>query len=159
MKLKIFSISLIIVFFIFSAVCFSKEPDPKVWEYFGKDSAGGVYYCSKTKIDKSSGIIPFRIYYSVTDNERKERVETIKEYDLRKSVEYQNYDHDISVGEIDCKNKLTRMEEYTEYDHQGNALKYDMNNDAEWKNIPADSVIEAFYKKHCVTGKKPSGKK
>jgi hypothetical protein len=159
MKLKLFSISLILFVLTFPSVCFSQKPDPKVWEYYGKDSTGGVYYCSRVNVNKSSDIIPFRIYYSVSDKEREERVEKIKKYDLKKSVEYQTYDHDISVVEIDCRNKLTWMAEYAEYDRQGNALKYDINDDREWKKIPPDSVIEAFYKKQCAAGKKPSGEK
>ena len=158
MRLKIFFISLSMSILIFPSVCFPQKPDPDVWEYYGKDSSGGVYYCSKVENGKSSGIISFRIYYRVTDEERKERVEKIREYDPRKSSEYQNYDHDISVVEIDCGNKLTRMEEYTEYDRRGNSLKYDINNDMTWENIPSNSVIETFYKKNCSTGKELSGK-
>ncbi len=159
MKLKLLSISVFIFAFTLPSFCFSKEPDPKEWEYYGKDSTGGVFYCSRVTAGKSSGIIPFKIYYRVTDKERKERVENVKKYDPRKSVEYHKYDHDISQVEIDCGNKLARMEDFAEYDHQGKALKYDINGDMEWKKIPPDSVIEAFYKKHCAPGQKPSGKK
>jgi hypothetical protein len=131
-----------------------------VWDLFGKDSAGGVYYCSKTNIAKSSNIIPFKIYYIVTAEERKERMESGNESELLyKSIDYQNYDHDISSIEIDCKKKLTRVKEFTEYDNKGNVLKHNINKDREGKSIPPKSVIEEFYKKHCTTPKKPVKKK
>lgn len=133
-------------------------PDSKEWECFGKDSVGGVYYSNKTNMTKSSNIISFRLYYIVTDDERKERIERIKKYDLKKSVEYQNYDHDISEVEIDCKNRLTKVKEFTEYDNQGNVLKHNINKDSEWKSILPGSM-EEFYKKNCVTPKKPLEKK
>ena len=72
-------------------------PDSKVWELYGKTSEGGVYYYNKTNM---TNIISFRLYYIVTDDEKKERIERIKKYDLKKSIEYQNYDHDISEVEI-----------------------------------------------------------
>lgn len=159
MKLKLLFIASIIVVFTFASICFSKQPDPEIWEFYGKDSKGGVYYCSKNKVMKSSGIITFRIYYSISDDERKERVGKIKQYDLRKSVEYQNYDHDISEAEMDCKNKLVMEKEFTEYDNQGNALKYDINKDSEWRSIQAQTVTEKFYNKHCIAAKKKTKKK
>jgi hypothetical protein len=130
-------------------------PDSKVWEYFGKDSGGGVYYYNKTSM---TNIISFKLYYIVTDDERKERIERIKKYDLKKSVEYQNYDHDISEVEIDCNNKLTKVKEFTEYDNQGNVLKHNVNKDSEWKSILPGSR-EEFYKINCVTPNKPLEKK
>jgi hypothetical protein len=159
MKLKLFCISLIIMVFTFPSICFSKQPDPKVWEFYGNDSKGGSYYCSKNSMSKSPGIISLRIYYSVTEKERAERVEKIKKFDLKKSAEYENYDHDISEVEIDCKNKLVLQKEFAEYDLQGKALKYDINNNNEWQMIPPQTVIDEFYKKNCVTGKKKTKKK
>jgi hypothetical protein len=133
-------------------------PDSKVWEFFGKDSVGGFYYYNKINLTKSSNIISFKLYYIVPDDERKERIERVKKYDLKKSVEYQNYDHDISVVEVDCKNRLTKVKEFTEYDHQENVLKHNINKDSEWKSILPGS-IEEFYKKNCVTPNKPLEKK
>ena len=130
-------------------------PDSKVWESFGKDSGGGVYYYNKTNM---TNIISFRLYYIVTDDEKKERIERIKKYDLNKSIEYENYDHEISEVEIDCNNRLTKVKEFTEYDNQENVLKHNINKDSEWKSILPGS-IEEFYKKNCVTPNKPLEKK
>jgi len=130
-------------------------PDSKVWELYGKTSEGGVYYYNKTNM---TNIISFRLYYIVTDDEKKERIERTKKYDLNKSIEYQNYDHDISEVEIDCNNRLTKVKEFTEYDNQGNVLKHNINKDSEWKSILPGS-IEEFYKKNCVTPNKPLEKK
>ena len=130
-------------------------PDSKVWESFGKDSGGGVYYYNKTNM---TNIISFRLYYIVTDDEKKERIERIKKYDLNKSIEYENYDHDISEVEIDCNNRLTKVKEFTEYDNQENVLKHNINKDSEWKSILPGS-IEEFYKINCVTPNKPLEKK
>jgi hypothetical protein len=151
-------ILLLTIIISFPSICFSEQPDSKEWELFAKDSRGGVYYYNKTSMTKSSNIISFRLYYIVTDYERKERIERIKKYDLKKSVEYQNYDHDISEVEIDCKNRLTKVKEFTEYDNQGNVLKHNINKDSEWKSILSGSK-EEFYKTFCVTPKKPSKKK
>ena len=157
MKFTIFCISLIIVVFSLPSICLSKL-DTKVWEKYGETSEGGVFYYNKTNMIKSSNIISFRLYYIVPDDERKERIEREKKYDLKKSLEYQNYDHDISEIEIDCKNRLTKVKEFTEYDNQGNVLKHNINKDSEWKRILPGS-IEAFYKINCVTPNKPSEKK
>ena len=154
-------ISLLVIFLLvvsFPSKCFSEQPDSKEWNLFGKDSGGGVYYYDKTNMTKLSDIISLKLYYIVTDDERKERIERIKKYDLKKSVEYQNYDHDISVVEIDCKNRLTKVKEFTEYDHQGNVLRHNVNSDSEWKSILPGSR-EEFYKINCVNPNKQFEKK
>ena len=158
---SVISLSFVVLFllvFLFPSICFSEQPGSKGWDLFGKDSGGGVYYYNKTNMTKSSDIISFKLYYIVTDDERKERIERIKKYDLKKSIEYQNYDHDISVVEVDCKNRLTKVKEFTEYDHQENVLKHNINKDSEWKSILPGSR-EEFYKINCVTPNKPLEKK
>lgn len=157
---SVISLSFLVLFLLIVSVpsiCFS-EPDSKEWDLFGKDSVGGVYYYNKTNMTKSYNIISFRLYYIIPDDERKERIERMKKYDLKKSVEYQNYDHDISVVEIDCKNRMTKVKEFTEYDNQGNVLEHNVNKDSKWKSILPGN-IEELYKINCLTPKKPSKKK
>jgi len=136
------------------SVCFSEQPDSKVWEGFGKDSLGGVYYYNKTNITKSSNIISVWTYTIESNDSKRKMVERWKNIDLEKSVKYQHYDHTIFGDEFDCKKKLTRRKEYIWYDDKGNVLDKYKNENSNWKNIIPESPLEILYDKVCVTPKK-----
>lgn len=163
MKFKNFCISIIVVVFSIPLICFSEQPeskvkktyqlpDCKVWEYFGQNS----YYNKKT-LSKSSDIISVWIYTITRDQQREEMVEYFKKYDLEKCKKYQNFDHYISLYEIDCKNKQTKYKESKDYDDQENVLEHQINKDIEWKNIKPYTVSDGLYKNLCISQKK--GKK
>ena len=104
MMFKTFRILLIVMVFSFPSLCFSAQPDSKVWESFDSD-----WYYNKTNMDKSSYIISVWVYKYVTNENRKEKIEIIKKSDLDKSIKYQKFDHYLSLWEIDTKNKQKRL--------------------------------------------------
>jgi hypothetical protein len=153
MSFKIFWISLITIVFSFPSLCFS-EPDSNVWEFMGNN----LYY-NKTNIRKSSKVISIWIYEIVTADLREEMIETVKKYDLEKSIKYQHFDNMISVNEIDCKNRLTRVKRLINYDDNGSVIDDHIYNNSEWSNILTESIGGKLYQKFCVTEKKSSKKK
>jgi len=84
-------------------------------------------------------------------------VEYLKKYDLEKSKKYQNFDHSISLYEIDCKNKQKIYKESKDYDDQENVLDHQINKDIEWTSIKPYTISEGLYKNLCAPQKK--GKK
>jgi hypothetical protein len=133
-------------------------PDRKLWESLGKTKSGDNYY-SKTPITKSSNIISVSTYKIVTDDVRKQKIEEVKKYDLKKAIKYQYYEHEVRIDEIDCKNRQYRLTEVTHYDDKGNVLYNYTYTNEEWKNIPVLTGHDTLREKFCVPQKKPSKKK
>jgi len=140
MTLKTFRIFLIVIVFSLPSLCFSAQPDGKVWESFDND-----WYYNKTNIDKSSDIISVWVYKYVTNENRKEKIEIIKKSDLDKSIKYQKFDHYLSLWEIDTVNKQKRLKELKDYDDKGNVLDSNVYKDREWKEIKPNSVFDKLY--------------
>jgi hypothetical protein len=153
----VISLSFLVLFLLvvlLQSICFSEQPNPKVWEYLRSN----VYY-NKTNLTKSSNIISVWIYQTVTDDGRKLRREIEKKIDLENSKKYENYDHDIGLWNIDCKKRLYRNKKYVEYDDKGNVLYSDIDQNSKWDSIKPNNVWETLYDKVCVTPKKPLKKK
>ena len=148
MTLKTFRIFLIVIVFSLPSLCFSAQPDGKVWESFDND-----WYYNKTNIDKSSDIISVWVYKYVTNENRKEKIEIIKKSDLDKSIKYQKFDHYLSLWEIDTVNKQKRLKELKDYDDKGNVLDSNVYKDREWKEIKPNSVFDKLYIKLGLTQK------
>jgi len=146
MTFKTFLIFLIVMVFSIPSLCFSAQPDSKVWESFDND-----WYYNKTNIDKSSYIISVWVYKSVTNENRKEKIEIIKKSDLDKSIKYQKFDHYLSLWEIDTKNKQKRLKELKDYDDKGNVLESNVYKNREWKDIKPNSVFDKLYIKLGLT--------
>jgi len=146
MTFKTFPIFLIVMVFSIPSLCFSAQPDSKVWESFDND-----WYYNKTNIDKSSYIISVWVYKSVTNDSRKEKIEIIKKSDLDKSIKYQKFDHYLSLWEIDTKNKQKRLKELKDYDDKGNVLESNVYKDREWKDIKPNSIFDKLYIKLGLT--------
>lgn len=153
MKRKLF-LSILIVFFTVSfmsspSICFS-EPDSKVWESFQPR-----FYYNKTNITKSSDIISVWIYVIINDDVLRDiRNGKIKKNNLNMSRKYQYYDHIVCLYKIDCKNKLIKIEEFTDYDDQGNILDQQKNNNSNWTSIIPNGEMEDLYSKLCLTPNK-----
>jgi hypothetical protein len=122
----------------------SKITDKKVWEYLGNN----IYY-NKTNITKSSNIMSVWTYRIIPDDEKKDMVEFINKYDLERSTKYQNWDHNMVLIELDCKNKLWKHKKLMLYDDKENILNYDIS-DSEWRSNIPNSVYEKLYQKVCV---------
>ena len=136
----------------------SRIPDSNVWEHFGKTKTGDNYY-NKTNITKSSNIVSVSTCKIVTDDCRKQTIEAVKKYDLEKSIKYQNYDREVVLWNIDCKNKRSKVKEMIRYDDQGNVLDSSTFKNEEWENIPVLTGTDSLRKILCVAQEKPLKKK
>jgi hypothetical protein len=151
---SIVSLSLIVFFlvvFSFPSICFS-EPDSKVWKSFGDD-----WYYNKKTLTKSSNIVSVWTYRTVTDEEKKQKMEIVKKEDSKKSIKYTHYDHYLGLWEIDCVKKLFRGKEFKDYDNKGKVIS-SLKHLFDWKNIKPNSVMNNLYDNVCVIPKKPSKK-
>ncbi|MGV8059718.1 MAG: surface-adhesin E family protein [Smithellaceae bacterium] len=145
---------LMIVFLSFPSICFSEQPNPKIWKYFGYNS----YYNIKI-LRITPGIPLVWTYKIVTDDTREKTIEKVKKYDLDKSIKYKDYHHDCLLWEIDCKQRLIRVKDYIEFDKNDIVLnRYRFNNN-EWDSIVTNSMGDTLYNKVCVTQAKPVKKK
>ena len=145
---------LLAVIVSFPSICFSEQPNPKIWEYLGYNS----YY------NKKIIRIPYDIplvwtYKAITDDTREKRIEYVKKYDLDKSIKYKDYHHDVLLWEIDCNKRLIRVRDYIEFDKNEMVIDRYRYNNNEWDSIVTNSRGEALYKKVCVTQEKILKKK
>jgi hypothetical protein len=155
---SVISLSFLVLFLLvvsFPSICFSEQPDSKIWEFYGVSSGGGSFYYNKTNLTKSSNIISVWTYNIRTDDERTRMIESIKKYDLEKSKKYQYYDHDVMLWKIDCENRQSKLETLIHYDDNGNTLSNDTYENTKWESIPPQSIMEGLYNIICVTEKKP----
>jgi hypothetical protein len=153
----VFSLCFLVVFlfvFLFPYICFSGPESNKTWEFYGKSKGGSAYYYSRTDTTTSSDIIAVWSYKTITDDERKEKIESIKKYNLEESTKYLHYAYSISLLEIDCKKKLNRAKEIIFYNNEGKILDHDIFN-SEWESIISKSIGEILYQNICINEKKP----
>jgi len=129
-------------------------PDSKEWK-----SIIPLHYYNKKTLTKSSNIVSVWTYRIITDEQRKKEIEIVKKDDLEKSIKYQNYEDQVTLWKVDCKNRYYKMEKSIDYDHTGIVLESITVKNNEWNSIPPDTLIEGLYNKICVTPKKPSKKK
>jgi hypothetical protein len=145
---------LLTIIISFPSICFSEQPNPKIWEPLGYNS-----YYNKKIITKAPGVLLVWTYKAMTDDTRTQRVEEVKKYDLEKSIKYQNYHHEADLWEIDCKNKMIKMEEFIDFDKNGMALDRYRYDNSERESIIPNSGGERLYQNVCITQKKISKKK
>jgi hypothetical protein len=147
-------LSLLIVFFTMSvisspSICFSGQPDPKVWEHLSNN-----FYYNKTNLIKSSDTISVWTYRTIAEDERKYLIEHFRESDLKKSTKYQNLDHQVTLLDIDCRKKLSKIEKLVNYDDKENVLYEETYKNSEWTSIIPESKLDETYNKICVTPEK-----
>jgi hypothetical protein len=131
------------------AICFSEQPDPKVWEYLSDN-----FYYNKTNLIKSSDTISVWTYRTITDDERKYLIEHFRKSDLEKSKKYQSLDHQTMLLEIDCRKKLSKIEKLVNYNDKKNILYEETYKNSEWTDIIPESKLDETYKKICLTPEK-----
>lgn len=150
---------LFIIFFslvlTFASICSSEPAGNKTWEFYGTSKGGGSYYFSKINNAKSADVTSVWRYKTITDIERKEKIESLRQYKPDKSIKYKNYSYNIARIEINCKRKLNRVVESMSYDHKGNILEHGIF-DNEWESIIPQSMNEKLYQKKCLTEDNPS---
>lgn len=140
------------IVFLSSALCFS-EPASNKWEFYGKSKGGSLYYYNKATASQSADITTVWSYKTITDNERKEKVESVRKDNMEESIKYQQGDYSISRIEIDCHKRLNRVKEILFYDKEGTILDHGIFNN-EWESIAPQSMADLLYQKICVTEKK-----
>jgi hypothetical protein len=154
MKCKIFWISVIIIIYYFPVICFAQQPNPKIWKPLEYNS----YYNIKI-ITTSSDTKLIWTYKTVTNVARDKRIEEVKQYDLGRSIKYQQYSHEVILWEIDCKNRQWRLKDIIDFNKDEKVLdRYSFNNSA-WEVIMPNSMMDFLYQKVCVTPKIPLKKK
>lgn len=138
---------------LFSSMCFVEAADHGNWSFYGKSQDGNIYYFKIYKTNLS-GVISVWHYRTVTENERKEKISSLKTYDSKKISEYKKYSYCISRIEIDCKQKLNRIQENIFYDKTGKMIDHNTF-ESEWKSIASLSVDEKLYQTVCSTDNNP----
>jgi hypothetical protein len=155
MKFKVFWISLIVMVVAFPSICFSEQPDSRVWKFLGKDGGGSFWYYNKTNLTRSFDIVSVWTFMTVTGDVRKKMIKRF----MKHNIKYKNFDHLKSFNEIDCKKRLIKEIEFTDYDDQGHVLDKYTYNKSDWNGIIPGSVFEKLYQKVCITQEKPIKKK
>lgn len=161
-KISLAGSLLFIIFFSlvlsFSLVCSSEPLGNRTWKFYGTSKGGGSYYFSKIHNAKSSDVTSVWRYKTITDVERKGKIESLRQYKPDESIKYKYYSYNISRIEINCKKKLSRVVESMAYDNKGNILEHGTF-DNEWERIIPQSMNEKLYQKNCLAEDKPSIKK
>lgn len=143
----VFIVVLFLFKFLFSSICFADAANNENWISYGKSQNGSIYYFKVYKTSLS-GFVSVWHYRSVTENERKEKINNLKAYDSKKISEYQKYSYCISRVEIDCERKLNRFQENIFYDQTGKII--DRNTfDSKWKSITPYSMDDKLYQSVC----------
>lgn len=126
------------------------RPDRKSWEHLSDD-----FYYNKKKLIKSSHTLSVWTYRKITADEKNFLTEYFRESDIEKSNKYQTLDHQIMLLKIDCKKRLSKIQQLVNYDDKGTVLYEETYKNSDWKNISPNSKLEETYKKICVTPRTP----
>lgn len=135
-----------------------EKPDSNVWEHLGKTRSGDTY-CNKINSTSSSGIISVSTYKIVTEDFRQQTMEEAKKNYPEKIMQYQRYDHNIRVDEIDCQKNMYRVKEMVDYDDKGNVLNCYQYENEQWRNIPVLTGLDTLREKYCGNQKQTVKKK
>lgn len=149
----VFILIVFLLEFLFSSICFVEAADHGNWSFYGKSQDGNIYYFKIYKTNLS-GVISVWHYRTVTEDEKKEKINSLKIYDTKKISEYRKYSYCISRIEIDCKQKLNRVQENVFYDKTGKRIDHNTF-ESEWKSITSLSVDEKLYQKVCSPDNDP----
>ena len=136
------------------SVCLAEQPNPKIWEPLQYNS-----FYNKKIITKSPGILLVWTYRTITDEARENRIEEVKKYAPEKSIKYKEYHHETVLWEMNCANRLIRMEEIIDFDKNGKVLDRHQYDPREWVSIIPKSGGERLYQNVCVRLKTQSPKK
>ncbi|HUN55594.1 MAG TPA: surface-adhesin E family protein [Smithella sp.] len=132
----------------------SGKPFGKGWEAL----TNNVYYNNKT-IRKTAKAISVWTYNIVTDDFREKKIASIRKTDPEKARQYEYYDHNVVLSEINCKKKLAKTNMYVDYDDAGEELHSYTYTKREWEVIKPGSLGEKLYHQLCAAGKAPLSKK
>lgn len=151
-RLSVFSGLAITLFSSF--VCFSQPPNPRIWMPLGTH-----YYYNKTIITKAPDILLVWTYKEVTNDFHLDRIEELKAYDPEKSLKYNEFHHETVLWEIDCKQRRIRMEEFIDFDKNGQVLDRYRYDNTGWEPVYPKTGGEKLYSKACFPQPDPPKKK
>lgn len=143
-----------LVLLILPSVGFCATESNVKWEFYGKSKTGNTYYYSVTGATASPDVVSVWSYKTVTDDEKKEKIESVKKENPEDTIKYRDYAYSISKLEVDCPKKISRAKEIILYSTAGRILDDAVLN-SEWEKIAPGSIGEMLYQKICVGGKKP----
>lgn len=130
-------------------------PDSKEWEPLGKTRTGECFY-KVTGTDNTTGIVTVSTYKIVNDHYRKSTIEKWQKDHPELAKKYENFDHNVRVDEIDCKNKRYRMKEITDYNNKGEVLHISPHQNQEWQHVPILTGLDKLRQKLCAPEVKPA---
>ena len=130
-------------------------PDSKEWESLGKTRTGECFY-KVTGTDNATGIVTVSTYKIVSDHYRKSTIEKWQKDHSELAKKYENFDHNVRIDEIDCKNKQYRMKEIADYDNKGEVLHVSPHRSQEWQHIPILTGLDKLRQKLCAPEVKPA---
>lgn len=119
------------------------------WRSFGTSevNVGRWFYDAESLTYPSKNIVRVRTNVYVWINTHSEEGTDRYVGELKKLFE--NMNHVMSLTEIDCKNKGTRILETTSYSNDGTVLSSVKNPKNDWDFIVPGSRDEALYKAVC----------
>ena len=154
MKLKLLRIAIVITVCLLPSLCFSQQPNPKIWKPLEYNS----YYNVKI-INTAADTKLVWIYKTVANDVRKKRMLEIKKYDPERAARYGQYHHEVILWEIDCKRKIWRPKDIIDFDNYEIVLDRYRYNDSEWDSVAPNSIGELLYQNICPAQKSLGQKK
>ncbi len=107
-----------------------------------------VYWINvKTRVRTRSGIVKAWFKIEPTAEGRPRTVNFLRKYNP--SLDAESYSYMLSFYEFNCQERLLRVVEDIFHTKKGAVLTSIVTKDAEWLNIPPDSIAEALYETAC----------
>jgi len=141
---SIISLSFLVIFLLVSNVNSSSD-----WKVYSIDNDWNVYSYMKGNIDKDGGqyIVQVSVKKFFSDRGREKEIQDKTEKGLLNKG-YEKLSDEISLNEIDCKNREIRTLHIYSNDKDGNVLFF-FDKKTEWMYIPPDSREEKLLKEVC----------
>jgi len=120
------------------------------WVYIGKNANNVIYYNpSSVKIDKENKTIKVLTKWTFTEKGRKGFSKNIKDKENKKLIDIS---HSLIVYEFHYTKKAFNINNITEYSKSG-AILFSEKSSQEWRDIPANSIINSLFNKIIKTYK------
>lgn len=120
------------------------------WVEYGRTEDGDSWLYNDKNITKSRGknIVQVWVKWILSDKQREERIRRIRKVGLS-TEEWGKLSQEVSLLQIDCKNKKCQILSMTDYDTDGNVLNTGNVDKPEWIYIVPSSYWDILRKKVC----------
>jgi hypothetical protein len=128
----------------------TKKTDKYDWVQYGRPLNGSVYAYDKASITyKEKNIV--RVWRKLTYSEehREKDIQQLVKSGLYTKAQLEKLSYDLTLHEIDCKNKRSLLLNIICYDRYDNVLLKRSNHNAPWKQIVPDSQTDLLRKQVC----------